>query len=334
MIYKNAELHNVEEVIPSKDNRGYLLCRLPDSLRITLNESAKERALSAAGCEVRFNIKDETAKITLGCEGDIPAIAEVFQGVFRISHCFIDSKPTEISVSIPQNIDLLEKVAKERGCPFDTYLTRVILPYTPQIRLIDIKGEVSPPQDRQVPERRYLAYGSSITHGSSAIRPTGTYAMKTAQLLEVDLINLGFGGGAHCERQLADYIAERKDWDFATLEMGINMVGGFETEEFKKRVNYFITKIAKAHPDKWVFCIDLFSFYGDFDPASTKQDEFREVVQNTVKRLGMPKVVHIDGREILQNISGLTGDLVHPSSMGMEEMAINLSNIIKRKIEG
>ena len=44
---------------------------------------------------------------------------------------------------------------------------------------------------------------------------------------------------------MADYIAGRDDWDFATLEMGINMIGDFDVEEFRSRVEYFIPKIGK-----------------------------------------------------------------------------------------
>ena len=157
--------------------------------------------------------------------------------------------------------------------------------------------------------------------------------MRTAQLLGVDLINLGFGGGAHCESQMADYIAERNDWDFATLELGINMMGSFEAKEFKKRVEYFIEKVATTHSDKWIFCIDIFTFYADFNPASTKQNEFRRIVKETVEKLNMPKLVHLDGRDILKNASGLMGDILHPSPEGMEEIAKNLSQYIRQFVK-
>ena len=330
MFYKNVELYNVAEI-----NGENSLTRISDKLRITLNESAKSAALSAAGCEIRFNLKSGTGKIILKLK-DEPVIsfpvAEVYQGVFKSASYSLSAEPTEIPIAFPQNIEVLDKIAKEKNLPFDSRLFRVILPYGPAIEIPKIEGDFSPPVEGQTPQARYLAYGSSITHGSVAIRPTGSYAMRTAQLLGVDLINLGFGGGAHCESQMADYIAERNDWDFATLELGINVVGSFETAEFKKRVEYFVKKITTTHPDKWIFCIDLFTFSADFDPASTKQNDFRKIVKETVEKLKMPKVVHFDGREILKSYSGLmAGDLVHPSPEGMEEMARNLSATIAKQ---
>ncbi|MEM2130293.1 MAG: SGNH/GDSL hydrolase family protein [Candidatus Bathyarchaeia archaeon] len=330
MIYGDVELYNVAELLPTNDNVGKYLCRIPNKLRVTLNPAAEANALCAAGSEIRFNLEDKTAKVTLS--SDMPGIAEVFQGSFHVSWQIVGSQPTEINVRLPDNISFLERVAKEKGLPYDPRLTRIILPIYSPIRLISVEGATSPPRVDQTPMMKYLAYGSSITHGASAMRPTGSYAMRTAQRLGVDLINLGFGGGAHCESQMADYIAELEDWDFASLEMGINMVGGFSTEEFTKRVKYFVERIAKDHTDKWVFAIDLFTFAADYDRNSKKQNEFRQVIKNTVENLALPKLVYVDGRRLLKDASGLTFDLVHPAPAGMEEISTNLANLIKRKI--
>ncbi len=327
MIYGNIELYNVEELIEPEDKAGKIMTRIPNNLRITLNKSARANAFCTAGCEIRLKLVGNNAKVVLKCVTG--AIAEVFQGSFYVCSRFVGSDPTEISLSLPQNMEVLDRLSKKENLPFDARVTRLILPYT-SIRLMDVDGNIDLPEKSLVPEKRYLTYGSSITHGASAVRPTGTYAMRTAQLLGTDLINLGFGSGAHCEKQMADYIAERKDWNFATLELGINMVQSFETKEFKNRVEYFIARIAELHSNKWIFCIDLFTFYADFDSSSKKQNEFRQIVENTVKNLRMSKLVYIDGRDILRNATGLTSDLVHPSPEGMEEIALNLSRYMSK----
>lgn len=332
MIYENVELYNVSELVEINGIKN-IISRIPNDLRVTLNESAKLRAIMSAGCEIRFNLKSEKAKITLkAVEKEQKGIVEVYQGNFFISWHLITENPTTIEISHPANMEELKKVSEEKNLPFDPYLTRVILPYGVTLKIENIEGDCQLPERNQTPDKKLLSYGSSITHGATALRPTGTYAMRTAQLLGVDLINLGFGGGAHLEKQMADYIAERDDWNFATLEMGINMVGGFEVEEFKERVEYFIPKIAKAHPDKYIFCIDIFQFRMDFYPEEKKQKEFRRIVKETVEKLNMPEVIHVSGLEILKSPSGLTSDLVHPSAGGMEEMAGNLSETIKKYV--
>lgn len=327
MVYKNMCLHNVAELIETDD--GILLTRVPDGLRVTLNESAKTRAVMPAGCEMRFNLKSKEAKISLKANEGETGIAEVYQGNFLLSHHFVTGGISEIKTGLPGNIEKLREISREMKLPFDAGLTRVVLPHIVTLKITGIEGDFALPEKKQVPGKRYLAYGSSITHGQTSVRPAGSYAMRTAEHLGVDLVNLGLGGGAHCEKQMADYIAGRQDWDFASLELGINM-RAFEVEEFKKRVEYFVPAIVKARPDKYVFCIDLFTFDMDFDRASEKQKTFRKIVKDVVGGCKSGRAVHIDGRDILRGVNGLAVDLVHPSPAGMEEMALNLAGIIKK----
>ena len=226
MTYKGIELHNAAElidagqIIDADDVAGHIMSRLPDTLRLKLNEGAQNSALQAAGCEMRFRIESKAAKIKLRSLTG-PSIAEIYQGCFPVSWHVVETEPTAISVSLPDNIGYLERLSKERGYPFDAGLTRLMLPHRPSCVLMDIEGDLTGPRRGQVPAVRYLTYGSSITHGASAVRPSGTYAMLTARSVGADLVNLGLGGGAHLEGDIADYIASRTDWDLASLEMGI-----------------------------------------------------------------------------------------------------------------
>ena len=170
-------------------------------------------------------------------------------------------------------------------------------------------------------------YGSSITHGASAVRPTGTYAMRTAQRLGVDLINLGFGGGAHLEPQMAEYIAARDDWDLATLELGINILD-ISVAAFAQRVARFVTTIAAAHPDKPIYCIDVYPCNEELH-GGDKAIAFREVVRAQVARMAAPNVHHIAGPDVLDDLGGLSQDLTHPAPAGMERMAENLARMIE-----
>ncbi len=331
MVYEGVELYNIHELLDDREG-GQIFCRIPDELRQGLNGSAMANALATPGSEIRFNLVGDEARITLRNTGEsaVPAIVEVFQGSFLTGVHTVGLEPTEITVSRHANTEGLGVLSKEHDLPFDIGLSRVVLPWRPPCRLISIEGETELPRADQVPDTRYLAYGSSITHGNNAVRPTGSYAMRTAQLLNVDLISLGFGGGAHLEPAMADYIAGRHDWDFASMELGINLLGSIDVEEFARRVAYFIPTIAEAHPDKWIFCIDVFPCRWDFanDP---KAESFRQVVRDKVASLNMPKLVHVSGPDMLRSIMGLTTDLLHPSPSGMEEMARHLTKVMEAK---
>ncbi|MCY3773705.1 MAG: GDSL-type esterase/lipase family protein [Gemmatimonadetes bacterium] len=328
MILGQAELHNVHELLDDPGGTGSICCRVPNDLRVTLNESAKNNALQASGCEIRFNLEGQRAVITLQSpEG--PTLAEVYQGDYFSALHIVDAAPTRIVVERPDTEPVMRRVAPS-DARFDTGLSRVVLPWRPSVRLISIEGETSLPRPDQAPKTRYLAYGSSITHGSTAVRPTGTYPARTAEILGTDLFNLGFGGGAHMEAGMADYIAGRDDWDIATLEMGINVVQSFDVDEFHRRVEYFVTAIADAHPDDWIFCIDIFPCLYDFMGVE-KCKTFRSIVAERVSQLNRPKLVHIPGDAMLRSNNGLTVDLVHPAPGGFEEMARNLADIIRAR---
>jgi lysophospholipase L1-like esterase len=354
MIYGNAELHNIHELLSgnglavlgeptlqemrqqggqpeavwgAESDEGAWLCRIPNDLRLQLNISAQVNALQSTGAELRFNLLGEQGRVTLKCH-QAPVVVEIYQGCFQVGWQMVGSGPTEITVRLPERMALLEELARRHQMPFDPRLTRVLLPWRPPARLLAFAAECEPPRPEQVPERRYLAYGSSITHGNSSVRPSAMYAHRTAQLLGVDLLNMGFGGGAHLEPQMADYLAARTDWDFATMELGINLLRRLEPDEFARRVDYFVQRIAMAHQNKWIFCIDLFTVEEDLT-GNPKADVFRRIVKDKVEALNLPRLVHVPGTEMLTSVHGLVVDLVHPSPLGMEEIARNLATRIR-----
>jgi len=332
MNYRNIEFYNVEEIF--KKSNGLQLSRIPERVREKLNDNAKTRAIMPAGCELRFNLKSEKAKIVVKADKEIvwrTGICEIYFGDFFERWHFVNENPSVIEIQYPRNLEKLKELKKEKNLKFDPSVVRVVLPHLVDLRIVDIEGEFEPPSKNQVPDKRFLSYGSSITHGGFSIVPTYTYVAKTAYILGIDALNLGFGAGAHLEKEIADYIAERNDWDFATFELGANMVGGFEVEEFEKRVDYFIEKIVSEKSEKYLFFIDIFPFYMDFDNQD-KQKKFRNIVENKVKEINKKNVIHISGFEILKDVRGLMTDRIHPSSQGFEEMGYNLASIIKRHI--
>ncbi|MCE5328392.1 MAG: GDSL-type esterase/lipase family protein [Planctomycetaceae bacterium] len=329
MRFENVELHNVAQLAAATEG-GHDLQRVPDGVRAVMNDWGKTFARHGAGCEIRFNVAPgSVAKITLQVTEDnvIPPLASVFMGEFCCKVVHVGREPTTITFD-PAKLTIypekLHRVAAARAVRFDAGLVRICLPHLHPVRLLSVEGDLTPPRPEQLPHRRYLAYGSSITHGAYAITPECSYAMLTAKALGADLVNMGFGGAARMEPEMAAYIAGRDDWDFATLEMGIN-VGDWSTQQFHDTIEPFVQTIAAAHPGKWIFCIDLFTFEGDFNPDPPTAVSFRQVVAETVAKINSPKVVHLDGRKLLTDPRNLWMELVHPSADGMFEIARNLS---------
>lgn len=325
--------HNLQPPEPQAAG-GWKLNRLPAALRPKLNEGAQKRSWSPAGAEIRFNLQGPEARVLLRKienRGEtvrhLPVLVEVCHGDFLVDWVVVGPGWTEITVRVPEKRDLLARAAAGPR-RFSPELIRILLPGLPDIEFGGVTGDVAPARPEQIPVRNYLAYGSSITNGAFAVRPGELYPARVARALGTDHFNLGFGSGAHLEPEMADWLAGRGDWDFASLEMGINLAGRLSAEEFAARVAGFLPRIVAAHPDKYIFCIDLFTGHGDF-LDNPKYPAFRRVVREAVARINSPRVVHCDGRKLLSRASGLTLDISHPSSDGFEEIAAELLKIMR-----
>jgi len=324
VIHRNLELYNVRELLP-RVGGGWRMSRLPSEVRETLAADAQEMAVTPAGGEIRFNVGAGPVTVTLASRGPFLNVAEVWRGPFPESAHAVGAGPTEITVGPSAELGRMTRLASAENLPFDPALVRIILPHGWPTELVEIRGAPTPPRPGQAPAQRLLTYGSSITQGGNAATPSGTYAMRTARLLGLDLVNLGTSGSARMDESVADFIGESREWDVACLELGINVLG-WTPDEFARKVGYFVGRIARGNPDKRVFCADIFTHGGDWGDFP-KIEEFREIVRAQVGALALPNLTHLPGRGLLA-AAGLTADLVHPSLLGHEEIARNLSREI------
>ncbi|WP_459191484.1 SGNH/GDSL hydrolase family protein [Halosimplex sp. J119] len=329
------QFHNVGELRPVEGGDGRLIQRVPEPIRTGLNEGAQSRMRHPAGVELRFVLEaGETVEVTLSIEpggsadtGTVRVFWGPIQGYTEVE---IGPEPTTLEVSTPEKVTQLKDEAVE-DLAFDPRVCRVCLPgehrggYT---LYHGADGEYRPPEDDELPDRRYLAYGTSITEGEAPLGEHLTYVSQTAGRLDADLINLGSCGTAYCDEAMADHIADRDDWDVATLSLSINMVGTFSVETFRERAEHFVDTVASANPDKPVACITIFRSSYDVVEGADEDGEcerFREELREVVAESPHDNVHLLEGPELLPTIEGLTTDLVHPGDGAMTTMAENLA---------
>ena len=338
MIHQNIEFHNVAELREVAGKSGLRLQRVPEEVRVSLNEDAQMRMLQPDTAEIRF-LSDGPCRITVSSEGQTKVT--VFNGLFDSMQRFIIStEPQVINIEVPEYLSQLDE-KYWRDMSFSPHTYRLILGGTQRdpIFFHGIEGSnVRPPEASDLPESRYLAYGTSITHGWVAEGPHLIYVSQTARHLGADLINLGVGGAAFCEPELADYIGTRDDWDIATLALSVNMQE-FSLEEFSERVTYMVNAVSGSNPDRLVACITLYPFFRDFGIEPTdrtfggRPEQYRQALRDAVSACPHPNAHLIEGPEILTNISGLTADLIHPGDNGMIEMGRNLGEKLKSLLQ-
>jgi len=329
MRHDGIQFHNVGELVDTDE--GTLIQRVPESVRTGLNEGAQSRMRHPAGVELRF-VPEGEVEITLSMRPGGSAeegTVRVFWGPIQGQAFAIDTTPTTLSIERPEKLSNL-KPESTTGLAFDPAVCRVQLPgehrggYT---CYHGASGARRLPEKSELPDTRYLAYGTSITEGEAPLGEHLTYASQTARRLDADLINLGSCGTAYCDAAMAEHIAARDDWDVATLSISVNMVGEFPVETFKQRAAAMVETIADAHPEKPIVLITIFRCSMDVleDGDAAECTAFREALREVAAETDHWNVHLLEGPDLLPSIEGLTTDLVHPGDNAMVTMGENLA---------
>lgn len=123
------------------------------------------------------------------------------------------------------------------------------LPHNELIQLVELRsdGPVEP-MPRTTP--RWVHHGSSISHGSNAATPTGTWPVVAARGAKLDLYNLGLGGSALVDPFIARTIGSMEA-DVISISLGINVVNSdlMRKRAFGPAVHGFLDTIRARHPD-------------------------------------------------------------------------------------
>jgi len=119
-----------------------------------------------------------------------------------------------------------------------------------EIRGMEIDGgakliATAPPRGK-----RWIHYGSSISHCMEADQPTGTWPAVAARLSGMHLTSLGFGGQCHLDPFIARTLRDA-DADVITLKVGINVINMDSMRErvFTPLLHGFIDTIREHKPD-------------------------------------------------------------------------------------
>ena len=334
MIFKNIDFHNVSD-LSQNDDGTYTMHRFPLHVEENLQGGQSANVITT-GVELRFKIKSGSAKIKLYNSAGEGNAATVYQYRGAIidswqNYCFSVQGGKEVVREITNHpeTNLLQEVTDSASYPFSPNVIRLVF-NSSAIRFVDVEGDIEPPSSDDIPSVKYLAYGSSITHGSQSYSMATSFVSQVASYFKVDALNKGLAGNARLEKAVADEIAEmgkRGEWDFATLCLGIN-VTNIPDEDFKERVDYMLGKVSKENPEKHIFAISPVYSRDDMI-GKDNLNRFRKIVENAVAEINLPNLHYINGLSLLSDARGLSGDLVHPSPDGANEIARNLIKYIK-----
>ncbi|CAG7642677.1 SGNH/GDSL hydrolase family protein [Paenibacillus allorhizosphaerae] len=335
MIVKNVLFHNVCELEQREHLPGLRLQRFPKEVRDGLGDKGRTKAVQSNNCEMRFVTDARTVRVTLSSVESGGKIG-VFKGdFFHSAHQLQAGVMQTFSLEEPERF---AEVVPDRlnNRAFGSNVWRIFFErFGAVFHDIDAFGhEVRPPEASELPKLRFVAYGSSITQGVGAVSHYNCYVQQAARRLEADVLNLGLSGSCLCEKAAADHIASRGDWDFAFLEIGVNMRSVFTVEEFESRASYLLDRVIERNPDKPVFLTTIYpnraTHFNETKHALTDHEKrYNDVLRNYAAAKAHPQLHLLEGADILTDFTALTSDLIHPSDYGHMLMGERLAEMMR-----
>ncbi len=183
-------------------------------------------------------------------------------------------------------------------------------------------------------ETPVVFYGSSIVHGIGASRPGMNYPAQVSRMLDTDIRNVGFGGGALAEPAVMDYIASIPMSAFV-----YDYDHNAPTAEYLEQTHYAgYKRFRKKQPTTPV----IMASKPDYDLVSpTSNEEInakrREIIRQSylrAKAQGDDNVYFIDGASFYPaDFRGeCTSDGCHPNDYGYHCMAQAFARLLKSLI--
>ena len=180
-------------------------------------------------------------------------------------------------------------------------------------------------------ETPVLFYGSSIVHGIGAGRPGMNYPAQISRMLDTNIYNLGFGGGALGEPAIIDFIAQQKMsvfvYDYDHNAPSIEHLENTHYAGYKRfREKQPMTPIIMASKPDWDLVNDNSS-----PEINAKR---RQIIENTYLRAkaeGDENVYFVNGFDFYPTElrCDCTSDGCHPNDLGYHYMAQAFAKVIK-----
>ncbi|MCI4041453.1 GDSL-type esterase/lipase family protein [Streptomyces sp. TRM75563] len=241
--------------------RGVLPHRLPARARLQIPDGQLAMAESQpSGVRLAFRTRATAVEL------DVVATKRVYTGApprpDGVYELLVDGRPAARASTADGDtltIDLATMATQFRTGPVETLRftglpdaekeVEIWLPHDETTQLVALRTDAPVHEPRPSGRPVWLHHGSSISHGSNATTPTGTWPALAAALGGAELINLGFGGSALLDPFTARTLRDTPA-DLISVKIGINVVNAdlMRLRAFGPAVHGFLDTIREGHP--------------------------------------------------------------------------------------
>ena len=264
---------------------------------------------------VRFALRTDSDYIAFDVSCGTPCVAsgkfDIYENGAMIKHlevpyAFIQKTHVQISLSAGEK------------------LVEIYFPYNARAEIANVEladGATFAPASRRY---KMLAYGDSITHGSSAELPSLAYSVAVARLLNADITNKGIGGECFFPELIAEPAEQTPDW--ITVAYGTNDWRHCTPEEFEEKCGEFFGRLVNLYPSTPIFVItptwradcNIETPYGA--PTTAIDPAIRKLVAN------YPNVTVLCGWNLVphKKTEFFADQRLHPNNLGFGVYTANL----------
>lgn len=181
------------------------------------------------------------------------------------------------------------------------------------------------------PKRKMLFFGDSITQGYDALRPSGCYTSRLAEVFGAEEINKGIAS-----EQFFPELAKTQDAflpEYICVAYGTNDWTKSTRDDFRKRCYGFYRALHINYPKARIFAVT--PIWRKDHTVAREFGEFscvKEDIQRIVKEF--PGIICVDGDELVPHDESYYADLrLHPNEKGFDHYHGNLCEKLKNEID-
>ena len=300
------------------------LWRLPKSAKPRIPKGAWARAIAPDGGRIRFT--STTSRLALRVE------VVSTQKKLAYFDAYVDDQPVGSAGSTGPKTTELVLFADRDGRSKN--LT-IYLPNTSEVRVLAVGIDpgatltVPPPFAAPAP---LMCYGSSVLQGTGAEHPSKTYPAVLARRLNLDFVNLGFGGAGKAE---PDVVALVNQPDACGYLFDLGKSYGAQSEEAFVKM---LATIRAKHPAVPILCVT--PIYSTNEPKDKayfeKSVRLRNMMRDAAvaqRNAGDRNIHVVEGLELFGPADqDLFRDPQHPNDAGNERMCERLVDLVRRLV--